>query len=68
MLLAFFAICMAQGVVWYTGFFYTQFFLERTLKINSQTVNVLMIAGGRAFGAALHFLRVALRQDRPQDR
>jgi MFS family permease len=28
-LLAFFAICMAQGVVWYTGFFYTQFYIER---------------------------------------
>lgn len=43
-LLAFFTICMAQGVVWYTGSFYTQFFLERTLKINSLTVNLLMIA------------------------
>jgi len=44
-LLAFLAICMAQGVVWYTGFFYTQFFIERILKIDSQTVNVIMIAG-----------------------
>ena len=30
--------------VWYTGSFYTQFFLERTLKIDSLTVNLLMIA------------------------
>jgi MFS family permease len=44
-LLAFFAICMAQGVVWYTGFFYTQFYIERILRIDSQTVNVIMIAG-----------------------
>jgi MFS family permease len=44
-LLAFFAICMAQGVVWYTGFFYTQFYIERILHIDSQTVNVIMIAG-----------------------
>ena len=44
-LLAFLAICMAQGVVWYTGFFYTQFYIERILKIDSQTVNVIMIAG-----------------------
>jgi hypothetical protein len=44
-LLAFFAICMAQGVVWSTGFFYTQFYIERILKIDSQTVNVIMIAG-----------------------
>jgi MFS family permease len=43
-LLAFFAIAIAQGVVWYTGFFYAQFFIQRILKIDSQTVNVLMIA------------------------
>jgi MFS family permease len=41
----FFSITMAQGVVWYTGFFYTQFYIERILKIDSQTVNVIMIAG-----------------------
>ncbi|MBI3438015.1 MAG: MFS transporter [Proteobacteria bacterium] len=44
-LLVFFAITMAQGVVWYTGFFYTQFYLDRILHIDSQTVNVIMIAG-----------------------
>jgi len=44
-LLAFLAICMAQGVVWYTGFFYTQFYIERILKIDSQTVTVIMLAG-----------------------
>ncbi|MBX3428114.1 MAG: MFS transporter [Hyphomonadaceae bacterium] len=44
-LLAFLAICMAQGVVWYTGFFYTQFYIERILKIDAQTVSVIMIAG-----------------------
>ena len=43
-LLALFGVMMAQGVVWYTGFFYTQFYLERILKIDSQTVNVLLIA------------------------
>jgi MFS family permease len=43
-LLALFGVMMAQGVVWYTASFYTQFYLERTLKIDSQTVNVLMIA------------------------
>jgi MFS family permease len=44
-LLVFFSITMAQGVVWYTGFFYTQFYIERILKIDSPTVNVIMIAG-----------------------
>ncbi len=43
-LLALLGLMMAQGVVWYTGFFYTQFYLERTLKIDSQTVNILQIA------------------------
>ncbi len=44
-LLVFFSITMAQGVVWYTGFFYTQFYIERILKIDSPSVNVIMIAG-----------------------
>lgn len=43
-LLALFGIMMAQGVVWYTASFYTQFYLERTLKVDSQTVNLLMVA------------------------
>jgi MFS family permease len=43
-LLTLFAIMMAQGVVWYTAHFYTQFYIERILKFDSQTVNVLMIA------------------------
>ncbi len=43
-LLALFAIMMAQGVVWYTASFYTQFYLERILKIDSQTVNLIMVA------------------------
>jgi hypothetical protein len=34
---------MAQGVVWYTAHFYSQFYLERILKIDSQTVNLIMI-------------------------
>lgn len=43
-LLALFGVMMAQGVVWYTGFFYTQFYLERILKIDARSVNVLLIA------------------------
>jgi predicted MFS family arabinose efflux permease len=43
-LLALFGVMMAQGVVWYTAHFYAQFYLERILKIDSQTVNVIMIA------------------------
>lgn len=42
-LLALFGVMMAQGVVWYTAHFYAQFYLERILKIDSQTVNLIMI-------------------------
>ncbi len=43
-LIALFGIMMAQGVVWYTGHFYAQFFLERVLKLAPISVNLLMIA------------------------
>ncbi len=43
-LLALFGVMMAQGVVWYTAHFYSQFYLERILKIDSQTVNLIMIS------------------------
>jgi predicted MFS family arabinose efflux permease len=43
-LLALLGIMMAQGVVWYTGFFYSQFYLERILKIDSKTVNFVMMS------------------------
>lgn len=42
-LIALFGVMMAQGVVWYTAHFYSQFYLERILKIDSQTVNLIMI-------------------------
>jgi MFS family permease len=43
MLLSLFGLMMAQGVVWYTGNFYSQFFLERLLKAPPVSVNILMI-------------------------
>lgn len=42
-LLALFGVMMAQGVVWYTAHFYSQFYLERILKIDGQSVNLIMI-------------------------
>jgi MFS family permease len=42
-LLALFAIMIAQGVVWYTAHFYVQFYLERIVKLPGATVNTLMI-------------------------
>jgi predicted MFS family arabinose efflux permease len=43
-ILALLGVMMAQGVVWYTGFFYSQFYLERILKIDSKTVNFVMMS------------------------
>jgi MFS family permease len=43
-LLALFAIMIAQGVVWYTAHFYMQFYLERIIKLSPALVNWLMIA------------------------
>ncbi len=43
-LLALFAIMVAQGTVWYTTFFYGQFFVEKVLKVAPDTVNAIMIA------------------------
>jgi len=43
-LLALFAIMSAQGAVWYTAFFYTQTFLDKFLKVDPATINLLMMA------------------------
>ena|ERR1700741_2768940 len=44
-LIALFAIMAAQGVVWYTFHFYVQTFLDKVLKVDSGTINeVLMVA------------------------
>ncbi|HEY1836197.1 MAG TPA: MFS transporter [Rhizomicrobium sp.] len=36
-------VLMGQGVVWYAAQFYTQFFLERTLKVDPSTVDALIM-------------------------
>jgi MFS family permease len=43
-LIALFGVMIAQGAVWYTTFFYAQFFIEKILRVRSETVNGLMIA------------------------
>ncbi|MEI9994592.1 MAG: MFS transporter [Rhizomicrobium sp.] len=37
-------LLMGQGVVWYTAQFYTQFFLERAVKVEPVTVNWLILS------------------------
>jgi len=41
-LIALFGLTAGQAVVWYTGQFYTLFFLSQTLKVDLQTANVLV--------------------------
>ena len=43
-LLALFGLTAGQAVVWYTGQFYSLFFLTQTLKVDSQTANLLVAA------------------------
>ena len=52
-LLALFAIMTAQGAVWYAGYFYAQFFLERVLKVAPASVNDILI-GVSALSAILY--------------
>ncbi|HEV2567544.1 MFS transporter [Sphingomonas sp.] len=49
-LIALFGAVAGQAVVWYTGQFYALFFLERTLKVDGATANIL-IAVALAIGA-----------------
>jgi MFS family permease len=42
-LVALVALMMAQGVVWYTGHFYVQVFLEKQLKVDPQTINIWLL-------------------------
>jgi len=41
-LIALFGAVAGQAVVWYTGQFYALFFLERTLRVDSATANILI--------------------------
>jgi MFS family permease len=43
-LVALFALMMAQGVVWYTGHFYVQVFLEKQMKVDPLTINQWLLA------------------------
>jgi MFS family permease len=44
-LLALFGLTAGQAVVWYTGQFYSLFFLTQTLKVDGTTANILIALG-----------------------
>ena len=52
-LIALVGLLMGQGVVWYTAQFYTQFFLERVIKVEPLVVYSLMMTIS-VVGAVLH--------------
>jgi MFS family permease len=54
-LLALFGATAGQAVVWYTGQFYSLYFLTQTLKIDATTAN-LMIAAGLLIGTPFFVL------------
>src|SRR5258706_8772279 len=58
-LLALFGLTAGQAVVWYTGQFYTLFFLTQTLKVDPQTAN-LLIAAPRLLGTPVFIVFGAL--------
>ena len=43
-LIALFGIMVAQGAVWYCGYFYTRFFMERVLRVDVALVDQLVLA------------------------
>ena len=61
-LLALFGLTAGQAVVWYTGQFYTLFFLTQTLKVDAQTAN-LLLAGALLLGTPF-FLVFGIMSDR----
>jgi MFS family permease len=42
-LISLFGMSMGQTVIWYTGHFYSMFFLTQTLKVDSGTANLMII-------------------------
>ena len=66
-LLALFGATAGQGVVWYTGQFYALFFLTGTLKVHWKTAYIILGDRAGARHRAVHLLRLAVRQDRPQE-
>ncbi len=61
-LIVLFALLMGQGVVWYTAQFYTQFFLERVVKVEPAIVNMLIMTV-TVISAPLH-MAFAILSDR----
>lgn len=53
MMLVLFGVMIAQGAVWYCAFFYSQFFMQKILKVDDTTVGWLL-AAATTVSAALY--------------
>ena len=54
-IVALFGAVAGQAVIWYTAQFYALFYLERTLKVDAETTNIL-IAAALAIGTPLYLV------------
>ena len=57
--IALFGFMTAQGVIWYTSFFYTQLYLEKAVKLDAPTINYLIL-GMTLFSAVFYIVFAAL--------
>ena len=62
MLIALFSFMTAQGVIWYTCFFYTQVFLTKLVKLNDDQTHLLVI--GMTIVSAFFYITFAALSDR----
>ncbi|MEI9903141.1 MAG: MFS transporter [Asticcacaulis sp.] len=62
MLIALFSFMTAQGVIWYTCFFYTQVFLTKLVKLDDSQTHILII--GMTIVSAFFYITFAALSDR----
>lgn len=62
MLIALFGFMTAQGVIWYTSFFYTQVFLDKIVKLDPEQMNLLIM--GMTLVSAFLYITFATISDR----
>ncbi|MBW8734803.1 MAG: MFS transporter [Asticcacaulis sp.] len=62
MLIALFGFMTAQGVIWYTSFFYTQIFLDKMVKLDPAQMNLLIM--GMTLVSAFLYITFASLSDR----
>ena len=62
MLIALFGFMTAQGVIWYTSFFYTQVFLDKIVKLDPGQMNLLIM--GMTLVSAFLYITFARLSDK----